>query len=85
MAIVAARVTGSPASAWHETISARSAVARAVRRSKRRSRAQKTYGTAAIDHDRFGKLVVETIGPDAANAIAPNAAAGGETWRRRNR
>ncbi len=85
IASVVANVTGSPASAWVETTTASSALDPGVRRSKRRSMAQNTYGTAATDHDMFGKLVVDTTSPDTANAIAPNADATGAVCRRRNR
>ena len=54
-------------------------------RSKSRSSAQNTNGTVAIDHDMFGKLVDETIGPHNPNAMAPSAAAGGVSCFRRNR
>ncbi len=33
----------------------------------------------------FGKFVVDTVGPEIANAMAPNAEAAGVTCRRRNR
>src|SRR3954470_7827507 len=85
MASVAASETGSPASACSAIIAASSAADAAVRRSNTRSIAQNTNGTAQIDHDMFGKFVVDTVGPDSANAIAPSAAAGGVTRRRRNR
>ena len=64
---------------------ASSAAAANVRRSNTRSSDQNTNGTAQIDQDMFGKFVDETVGPARANAIAPSAAAGGFTWRRRNR
>src|SRR5689334_20864008 len=85
IASVVASETGSPASACSATITASTAADASVRRSKRRSSDQNTNGTAQIDHDMFGKFVEETIGPASANAIAPSAAAGGFTCRRRNR
>jgi hypothetical protein len=85
IARVAASDTGSPASACSATVTASSAAAPADRRSNNRSSAQNTYGAVAIDHDMFGKLVDDTIGPDTPNAMAPSAAAGGVTRFRRNR
>src|SRR5437870_4068675 len=85
IASVAARETGSPASAWAAIVAASRVTADAVRRSRTRSSAQNTNGTTATDHDMFGKFVVDTMGPETANAMAPNAAAGGRTRRARNR
>src|SRR5439155_23176137 len=83
VASVAASETGSPARAWVAIVAASRVTADAVRRSSTRSSAQNTNGTAATDHDMFGKFVVDTIGPETANATAPNAAAGGRTCRAR--
>src|SRR5262245_32620179 len=48
-----------------------------------------TQGTSATDHARFGRLIIDTTGPDSANTHAPNAAAGDPASdakrRRRNR
>ena len=49
----------------------------------KRSTAQSTQGIAAADHDRLGKLPVETIGPDNEKAIAPSADASAANRRRR--
>src|SRR6185436_341495 len=84
-AMVATSETGSPASAWQATTTASSVAAVAVFRSNARSSAQNTYGTVAIDQDRFGKFAVETIGPETAKATPPNADDRGDSWRRRNR
>src|ERR1700681_3058900 len=76
---VASRVTGSPANAWRAVTRANTAMLGACShfsdtlRVATRSTAQSTQGIAAADHDRLGKLPVETMGPDSEKAIAPSA------------
>ena len=42
------------------------------------------HGSMATDHDRFGALPVETIGPHTANAIAPIVEAAAEKRLEKN-
>ena len=38
-----------------------------------RDRLHITHGTSATDHDRFGALSIDTVGPDNAKTAAPSA------------
>jgi prepilin-type N-terminal cleavage/methylation domain-containing protein len=77
--LLRARQSANEASAIGSMRSISSAQARLPRSGPvQRSAAQSTQGIVAADHDKFGKLPVETTGPDTANAIAPSAAPAGE-------
>src|SRR5580704_11341178 len=80
---VANSVTGSPASAWNAVATASTATARGAGAAARRSTAHRSQGIAATDHDRFGKLAVDTIGPETENPIAPSADAYAENRLRK--
>lgn len=49
------------------------------------STASRTHGRAAAAHEKLSMLAVDSIGPEAANAIEPSAAAEAPTRRLRNR
>ena len=58
------------------------AIRAASRRSIRRSTAHNTHGISATAQEKFGKLPVDSTGPDIASVAAPTNAANGDAQRR---
>src|SRR5688500_4339624 len=80
---VAAKVTGSPATACPPTQVASATNQRRWPCGERaRSAHQRIHGMNAMAQEKFGKLPADTIGPASEKSVAPTKAAAAEQRRR---